>query len=159
MRITIYTTELDKLTRHNVLVKEKSFNYTSLTSSEAFNHPIEIVHMMNNIFNLSNKAEEYMYMLALDIKGRLLGIFEVSHGAVNYSIANPREIFVRALLCGAATIIVTHNHPSGDAMPSEVDIRCTKQIIDAGKIIGVDVIDHIIVGCHSYFSFREEKMI
>ena len=108
-------------------------------------------------FRLNKQSEEYVYMIALNTKCRPLGIFEVSHGAVNSSICNPREIFIKALLCGASGIILAHNHPSGDPTPSKEDERVYKRIKDAGNIIGIELLDNIIVG-NGYFSFRENNM-
>lgn len=75
--------------------------------------------MLNTVFRLNRPTEEYMYMLALDNKCELLGVFEVAHGTVNATLYNLREIFICALLCGASCIVLTHNHPSGDTTLSK----------------------------------------
>lgn len=76
---------------------------------------------------------------------------------VNITICNPREIFIKALLCGASGIVIIHNHPSGDTTPSEQDIKSYNRLKEAGKLIGINVLDSIIVG-DSYYSFVENGL-
>ncbi len=148
MRITTYRTELDE-NKHNVLVKENSCNYPTCT----FNNPQSVVEMLNDVFRLNRQAEEYVYMIALNTKGKILGVFELSHGTINFSVCNSREIFIRALLCGASGIILAHNHPSGDITPSKEDITTHKRIKETGQLIGIELLDNIIVG-DGYLSFK-----
>lgn len=150
MRITTYKTELnaDNL---NTLVKEKSCNCTGV---KTLNNPSLIAEMFNVVFRLNRQTEEYLYMLALTTKGKPLGVFEVSHGIVDATICNPREIFIKALLCGASGIVIIHNHPRGDTTPSKQDIESYNRLKEAGKLIGINVLDSIIVG-ESYYSFAE----
>lgn len=99
-----------------------------------------------------------MYALAVDSKNNVIGVFNTSHGTVNTAYMNPREIFIRLLLCGATSYIVLHNHPSGDSQPSKEDDRATKKLIDAGQIIGIELLDHIIIG-DTFYSYRENAKI
>lgn len=147
MRITKYHTELDE-NLHNVLVKESSRNYPV----ENATNPQIIADMMNELYSLDKQAEEYLYMLAVNTSCRILGVFEVSHGTVDMSICNPRDIFVKALLCGAAGFVLVHNHPSGDVTPSKQDHDVYKRVKQAGELIGVKLIDSIILGndCYSF---------
>ena len=78
---------------------------------------------------------------------------------MNVSLITPREIYIRALLSGAVQIILCHNHPSGNAMPSEQDIAITKKIKEAGEMININLADHIIIGSDSYLSFKEAKIL
>ena len=94
-------------------------------------------------------------MLALDTKCKPIGIFEISHGTVNMSMINPREVFIRALLVGAVSIALIHNHPSGDATPSREDISATKRLAECGKLLGVVLLDHIVIG-HDYTSLKAD---
>lgn len=151
MRITKYRTELDE-NKHNVLVKEKAFNYQCNNLSS----PESIVELLNECFRLNKMAEEYLYMIALDTKCHPLGVFEVSHGTVNSSLVSPREIFIRAILCGATYIILSHNHPSGVVTPSKEDREVYKRIKESGKLIGIELLDNIIIG-DGYYSFLEHK--
>ena len=153
MRVETYNVALDD-TGKSVLVRESARNYTLSGRNEATCSPDGTYRLMEGCFGLSRKAEEYVYMLALDAKSRLLGIFEVSHGGVNGSYVTPREIFVRALLCGAAGIVLVHNHPSGDPEPSEEDFAVTRRAFESGKLLNVPLLDHIVAGKDSYYSFR-----
>lgn len=152
MRITKYTTKLDE-SNLNILVKESARNYSKHKRLE---RPEIIAEMLNDILDLQNMAEEYLYLMALDSKSKLLGLFEISHGSVNASICTPREIFIRALLCGATNIILAHNHPSGDPTPSREDHKATRRIKEAGLLMGIKLLDHIIIGRGRYLSFGEE---
>lgn len=149
MRINVYIVE-----KENLLVKERGINYPN-----SLNNPEDIVEMFNHLFRLDQKAEEYVYMLALNSNNKPLGVFEVSHGTVNLSLVSPREIYQRALLVGASSIILLHNHPSGCIRPSKEDKDITKRIYASGELLNVQLLDHIIVGSGSYFSFREESDI
>ena len=80
-------------------------------------------------------------------------------GTLNANLVHPREIFAEALKQNAASVILVHNHPSGDAEPSEDDLTITKRITEAGKIMGIDVLDHIIITKNKVFSFKEKKLI
>lgn len=150
MRIVKYNLELGA-DRLPVLVKEESRNYTS---EMPLNSPDRIVEMLNKLYALERRAEEYVYMLAMDTKCRVLGIFEISHGIIDASFCNPREILIRAMLCGAASIILVHNHPSGDCGPSSTDIETAKKINKACTLIGISLMDSIIIGEHSFFSLK-----
>ena len=89
----------------------------------------------------------------------LLGETNISKGTVNASLITPRELFIEALQKNAVSIIILHNHPSGDPTPSREDMLTTKRILDAGALIGIDLLDHIIIGNNCYMSFREEGML
>jgi len=148
MIITTYQTQINE-DFHNILVKEKSINY----SIDTLNGPEKIVTMMNDIFQLDKRAEEHVFLIAVNAKNRPIGIFELSHGTFNCCILSPREVFIRLLLCGACHFFLVHNHPSGDISPTQDDIRTTERIEDAGKLMGVYMLDHIIVG-NNYYSFK-----
>lgn len=103
-------------------------------------------------------AEEYVYLFCL-IGNRCNALFQVSQGCVNNSILQPREVFLRALLAGASHVVLAHNHPSGGCTPSSVDVSATRDIVTVGVLMHVPVVDHIIVGCNGYYSFRESGII
>ena len=152
MRITKYRAELNE-DQHNILVKENSCNYPVSSLS----NPQSVMEMLNAVFRFNKQAEEYVYMIALNTKCKPLGVFEISHGTINQSICNPREIFIKALLCGATGIILAHNHPSGDTTPSKDDLKTYQRVKEAGKIIGVELFDNLVIG-NGYFSFMESGM-
>ena len=95
------------------------------------------------------------YTAILDARNQLLGINTVSVGTLNSSIVHPRECFKPAILMGAASIILAHNHPSGDTTPSREDIELTKRLRDAGEILGIEVLDHLIITDTSSLSLKE----
>jgi len=95
----------------------------------------------------------------LNTKNRILGIEVVSIGILNSSICHPREVFKGAILASAKSIILAHNHPSGDPEPSDDDITLTKRTENAGRIIGIELLDHIIIGDGSYISLRERGLV
>jgi len=92
----------------------------------------------------------------LDTKSQPIAIHVVSVGSLNSSIIHPREIFKVAVLSNAASMILYHNHPSGDPTPSMEDYSATERIQECGKLMGIDVLDHIIVGDEVYYSMREK---
>lgn len=104
---------------------------------------------------LKNKKQECFYAVYLDVKNRIINDKLLFIGTINYSIVHPRDVFKEAYLNGAVSIIIIHNHPSGDVIPSNNDIETTKQLINVGNLLGIKVIDHIIVGNYKYYSFYE----
>ena len=111
---------------------------------------------------LKNRDKELFVMAALDTKNRVIGINVVSQGTLDMSIVHPREVFKTAMLLNAASIIVCHNHPSGNTTPSLEDLGTTKRLVKAGAILGIPVLDHLIVGWEMdgsfrYYSFKEQN--
>ena len=105
---------------------------------------------------LKGADREHFVGLYLDSANHLIGIHTISVGILNSSLVHPREVFKLAYMMNAASIIVSHNHPSGNAEPSSEDITMTKQLVDAGKILGVPIHDHIIITeQNGYVSFAE----
>jgi DNA repair protein RadC len=103
-----------------------------------------------------NQTEEF-YVLSLNTKNILVGFNSIAKGSLSCAIVHPREVFNIAIINRAASILVAHNHPSGDPRPSEEDKELTKAVIGGGNILGIPVGDHIIVGQGKYFSFREHE--
>lgn len=95
---------------------------------------------------LRGRDREHFWTLALNTKNRLLRVIEVSVGSLNASIVHPRELFKDALRVSAASIIVVHNHPSGDPTPSGADIQLTRRLVRAGEVLGIEVLDHVVIG-------------
>lgn len=104
----------------------------------------------------SNRRVEQFGVLLLDTKHRVLRSTVLSVGTLDASIVHPREIFREAVAGGAAAIVLFHNHPSGDPEPSRDDTRLTERLIAAGVLMGIDVLDHVILGDARYFSYREK---
>ncbi len=97
---------------------------------------------------------EHVRVLFLDQKSRLLGIEEISVGGLSFSFVCPREVFKPAIKRSSASVILVHNHPSGDPAPSVKDIEITEQMVRAGEIVGISVIDHVIIGDGKYYSLK-----
>lgn len=109
--------------------------------------------------HLSSLKKEHVKCLCLDSKNKLLKIETVSVGGLSASIVRPSEVFRVAITESASAIILFHNHPSGDAMPSKEDIELTRRIANAGKLLGIELLDHIIIGGKNYISLKEEGVI
>jgi DNA repair protein RadC len=106
-----------------------------------------------------DRRKEYFLALLLDGKNRVIREVKISEGSLNQSIVHPREVFSPAVRESAAAVILVHNHPTGDPTPSREDIEITKRLKDAGDIMGVKVLDHIIIGDGAYLSFSAQGMI
>ncbi len=104
-------------------------------------------------------GQEHLVVMFLDTKCHLIKDMTITKGTINQSLVSTREIFSTALRCDALNIIVVHNHPSGDSKPSRDDIISTKKIIEAGKIIGINLLDHIIIGDRNYSSLKELNLL
>ena len=158
MRITSYKTLLTDDLRCTI-VKEKGVNYTPGTASDnEFCSPSSISEMMRTVFQIDRQTEEHLFLLCFSTKMNLIGIFELSIGTINMSVASPREIFMKALLLNAARIVLVHNHPSGDVSPSKDDIILHKKIASLGEMMSLPLEDGIIIG-KSYFSFRTNNLL
>lgn len=123
----------------------------------SFRSPESIAHYYMNEFQ--SYRQEHLVMLLLDTKNQLMGERLISKGTANASLAEPRDIFSEALRMGAVSIILIHNHPSGDVTPSSADIAITQRIYEVGEILGIRLLDHIIVGHGNYRSLKEEGLI
>lgn len=108
---------------------------------------------------LRDLNQEIFRVILLDSANHIIGDKEISRGILNSSLAHPREVFRHAILAPAASIILLHNHPSGNPEPSSEDIQITKQIVEAGKVVGIPVHDHIIIAGKLFTSFAERGLI
>lgn len=136
------------------LVREKieTNNFTKRT--------IKTPEDVYNLFiSLRDEPQEKFVALHLSSRNHLLNYQVVSIGSANASIVHPREVFKGALLSNAIALIFIHNHPSGDAEPSSDDIRLTKRLSECGNLMGIDVLDHIVVGYENYKSMKELKLM
>lgn len=107
---------------------------------------------------LRHETKEYFFAIHLDGKNRICCVDEVSVGSLNQSVVHPREVYKTALLSSAAAIILVHNHPTGDPAPSREDIEITRRLREAGEILGVKLLDHIIIG-DSFLSFVGQGLL
>ena len=104
-------------------------------------------------------TQESFIIVLLNTKNEIISINDISTGSLNTSIAEPREVFREILKYPTSSVILAHNHPSGDATPSIEDIQITKRMIKAGKILGIDVLDHIIIGDNEFRSLKQDRII
>ena len=104
---------------------------------------------------LVNSDREMILSVMLTVKNDLIGVETVSIGSITASTTTPRDIFKSAILANAVAIIICHNHPSGELIPSDADIVITKQLTAAGELLGIKVLDHLIVSNHGYKSLRD----
>lgn len=109
--------------------------------------------------SIKDKAKEHFKLILLNTRNRIIGITNISVGTLNANLVHPREVFKDAITHNAASVVLVHNHPSGDPEPSEDDLKITKRLIEAGKILGIEVVDHIIVAKNRFLSFKEKKLI
>lgn len=132
------------------LVKHKRYGQKIETPEDVYNLLKE---------ELADKKKEHFKILSLTSRNQLISIDNISTGTLDSNLVHPREVFQPAIQNTAASIILVHNHPSGDFEPSEDDLTITKRFIGAGKILGIEVVDHIIVTKNGFLSFKEKGLV
>ena len=127
-------------------------------ASQIFDSPIKVFDQILPLFK--DLDREHFVVLALDVKNKQIGANTVSIGTLSASLVHPREVFKVAILANAASIILAHNHPSGELSPSRDDIELTQRLVRAGETMGIEILDHIIVGENQeYLSFKEKGLM
>ena len=139
-----------------VLVREKLGRYEL---PREIGSPEDAYKAITTITNVQEEAQEVFGILILNTKNKIVAVHEISRGTLNASMVHPREVFKPAVLHNAAAIICFHNHPSGDPKPSRDDIEITKRLVEAGNIMGIEILDHIIVGDDGYISLKERGVM
>lgn len=135
------------------LIREKTMHY----QNRKIRSPKDAYELLSTF--LGHVDREHFLVLCLDTKNQPTCIQTVHIGSLNSSIVHPREVFKSAILSNSASIIVGHNHPSNVTTPSSEDIEVTKRLIEAGSILGIDVIDHLILCEESFLSLKEHGNI
>ncbi|MBI2847940.1 MAG: DNA repair protein RadC [Chloroflexi bacterium] len=107
---------------------------------------------------LRDEKKEHFLALFIDTRGQVIKTAEISVGSLDSSIVHPREVFKEAISASSASVIFVHNHPSGDPEPSDDDIRLTKRLAETGEIVGIEVLDHIIIGDNDYVSLKRREL-
>ena len=111
------------------------------------------------MYKMAGLDQEYLYVILLDTRNRVLGVpQEVYHGSLNTSLIRVGELFREAVKINAAALIVAHNHPSGDPSPSPEDVAVTRAVVEAGKLLDIDVLDHLVIGRHRFVSLKERGL-
>lgn len=141
------------------------YSLVSLGEEVQLNQPSKVADYLRSAFD-ENPMQEAFYCVYLDRKNHPLGRHLITLGTLNSTLVSPREVFRGAILAGAAAIIVSHNHPSGDPAPSAADITVTRMLRDAAKILDIELLDHVIVGDakadpthRGVYSFREAGLL
>jgi DNA repair protein RadC len=130
--------------------------YTEAGEGQLIKTPEDVASLVMS--RLRGKKKEHFLALLLDTRNQLIKAAEISIGSLDASIVHPREVYKEAISASAASVIFVHNHPSGDPTASEDDIGLTKRLVEAGDIIGIDVLDHIIIGDKKYLSLKREGL-
>ena len=128
----------------------------AIRSPVRFNEPAQVAEYYQE--DLRHKEQEEFHMMLFNTKQNMIGDVTLTKGTVNASLATPREIFIQALRFQAVSLILVHNHPSGDPQPSREDILLTRRVEEAGRMIGIPVLDHIIIGDGTYVSMKERGL-
>jgi len=131
-------------------------DYSEAGDKSLVKTPDDVVGVVRS--RLRGKKKEHFLALLLDTRSQLIKVSEISIGSLDTSIVHPREVFKEAISASAASVIFTHNHPSGDPEASEDDIELTKRLAKAGEIVGIDVLDHIIICDKKYLSLKREGL-
>lgn len=138
-----------EIVRLKQIISESDLEVESVHSS------FGVAHWLQK--EIGDEAQELLVVICLSTKNKINSYSVVHKGSLNQSIAHPREIFQRALLSNSARIMVAHNHPGGAVIPSANDKCFTKRLIQAGEVMGIELLDHLIISSDSYYSFREEE--
>ena len=139
------------------LVHESDIKYDN---DNVLDRPEKVSNFIRNIFKYDKAIEERLNVIALNNRAEVLGIFELSHGDSKSSPGNIAGLFKRLLLLPNCNyFILTHNHPSGNNMPSDADVEFTKKVQDAGKLLDINLVDHIIITASDYYSFKNNNRI
>ena len=133
--------------------EEKSYIAKKITS------PAAVEAVGKGLLELEDKDIEEFWILHLSSRNTINALQMVSRGSLSESLAHPREVFKAALLNNSSSIILIHNHPSGDSNPSGNDKKTTERLVEAGKIIGIKVMDHVVIGKGNIYSFKENILI
>lgn len=148
---------------HNIfglkLFQALSMHYAKekLPKKIAFDSPQVVATFLQE--KIGREKKEHFYILALDSRNNLVKMNNVSTGTLDTNLVHSREVFKEAIQASAAKVIIAHNHPSGDPEPSEGDLVITNRLVEAGKILEIAVVDHIIVTSNNFLSFKERKLL
>ena len=146
-----YTLMTDAATLHPYMVREKKIDYQNM---KQIDNPDEIVRLVNTVFRLDERAEEHVYLITMNSRCDVTGVFLIGKGDSTTSICSVRDMMQRVLLSGANGFVVVHNHPGGDMTPSSFDEKLTKRAATVGMLFQVQLLDSIIVTRNGWLSFK-----
>lgn len=134
-----------------LLIKEQEFVYNQKICST-----LDLVSFIKDVLNINNEAQEVAYLLSLNNKNQLVSFTELARGGLNMCNISKNEIFKNVLLSNSSKFILIHNHPSGDPTPSKSDIEVTKEILKGCEILGIEFLDHLVIGDNEYQSIMKD---
>lgn len=137
------------------LSKRKDFDIDR--TEEYIDGPWKVAKLINA--TIKDKAKEHFMLILLDARNKVKRVSHISTGTLNSSLVHPREVFKEAIKHSSQSVIVVHNHPSGDTQPSDEDLRITQRLVEGGKLLGIEVLDHVIIGINTYFGFKDKGLI
>lgn len=132
---------------------------TTAASAEVIQTDDDAVRLFREVFDFDHLDREVFAAAALNTKNRVLGVWQVSVGSLNATVVHPREVFRQAVMLSAASLVVGHNHPSGDPEPSGADIQLTRRLVKAGDVLGIEVFDHVVTGDTEHVSLRSRGLM
>jgi DNA repair protein RadC len=132
-----------------------------INNSDTITSPDRVLQAIANDMRkkIDDETKEHFFVVSFNTRNKYLGLDKISTGSMTASVVHPRETFGAAIRRHAASIIIAHNHPSGEAEPSDEDLKITRRLIEAGKIVGIEVLDHIIITKNKHLSFKEKGLI
>jgi len=133
-----------------------------LKEKKTVTNPRDVVDILQTILSKENEIDqqkEHFFTIGLNSRNVIQYIDLVSLGTLDSSLVHPREVFRLAIMKGVASIIIAHNHPSGDTEPSGDDLTTTKRLVEAGKIVGIEILDNLIITTNGFFSFANKGLI
>lgn len=141
---------MQRIALHRVTLVQES---TLSVPSRLVQAPGDAAEILRSAIGQADR--EHFVALHMDTRNRVTGVHVVSVGSLNASVVHPREVFKASILANAAAVLVGHNHPSGDETPSQEDIAITHRLRQAGELLGIPVLDHIVLGATTFYSFKE----
>ena len=117
------------------------------------------IHVYERLKAYRNRQKEHFIVLMLSTQNEIVRQEVVSVGTLNSSLVHPREVFRSAILAGCSHVILSHNHPSGFTEASQEDITVTNRLVKAGKLLGIELVDHVVIGREGYYSFKEHNLL
>lgn len=150
------TVQASELTYNAPVISMRIVRDSSTATPRHIKSPADIAAMLNERYGQADR--EIMVIVLLDTKNKVLAIDPIAVGGLDYAIISMREVFKSAIMIGAAGIILAHNHPSGDPTPSPEDVTLTRRIVEAGKLMEIEVLDHIVLGDNRFVSLREKGL-
>lgn len=145
------------MNRINIVTVKMEKVKSMLVDNKQVTSPQDVYEIIKKY--LDGADREHLVLLTLNTKNAINSITTVSIGSLNSSVVHPREVFKTAILTNASSIIMAHNHPSGDPAPSREDINITERIKEGGKLLGINLLDHVVIGDNSYSSLKEKGLV